>query len=472
MRDSAASPPSSRAHSFHPAAVAEARGRKRDLVAEEDAASAAGASPRTIATGGLSTSKHVRRSNPSSPPVAPAPTRRKRLNLELGSITKGRMIAGLARCSHAACGAIEEHERQFGVCSACAAATYCSSECQEAHWRAGHRVACSSRSPAGGLWLRSSSSSSSAAAAAAAAAGEAAPPPLMHAPPALAITPSPPVTPIAVASPNHYLNLVPARRHSMGSPPPRAPLLQQHQQQPSARSRMSVSSVVAARGAVVVGSPVRDCASPALSAELPLPPPYIRAVMFDMDRTILSVHTKGCYTGSLDDLASHVSPVFLAVVPRLLDRGVHVAVVTFSDEMMVKAHSIGVAGEPLVRGVTERAFSRHFAEAGAPDAAARARAVVARLLVAAAYPKLRNERAGRADEMMPRTKLWHIDQVRAALHAQGHAVERHEMLILDDSRDNVRTAGESGVHAFAVDGRMALTGGQWVHAMERLEAAQ
>ncbi|PRW44236.1 Sodium hydrogen exchanger 7 [Chlorella sorokiniana] len=49
------------------------------------------------------------------------------------------------RC--AACGSYEETHGQYKACSACKAVRYCGTDCQAAHWKAGHKRVCKTRPP-------------------------------------------------------------------------------------------------------------------------------------------------------------------------------------------------------------------------------------------------------------------------------------------------------------------------------------
>jgi hypothetical protein len=54
----------------------------------------------------------------------------------------------------------------------------------------------------------------------------------------------------------------------------------------------------------------------------------LRLVVFDMNRTLLRIHTGGIYEKSMCELARFVSPTFKRVVPQLIAQGIHVGVAT------------------------------------------------------------------------------------------------------------------------------------------------
>lgn len=53
---------------------------------------------------------------------------------------------------------------------------------------------------------------------------------------------------------------------------------------------------------------------------------------FDFDATILDFHTGGQWEGNKQDLVSHVRPEFKCFLSQCLDKGIRVAVVTFSTQ--------------------------------------------------------------------------------------------------------------------------------------------
>ena len=58
----------------------------------------------------------------------------------------------------------------------------------------------------------------------------------------------------------------------------------------------------------------------------------LRVVVVDFDKTLVRVHTKGIWTKTVEDLAECVRPVFKKLISSLLDRGIYVAVASFSTQ--------------------------------------------------------------------------------------------------------------------------------------------
>jgi len=63
----------------------------------------------------------------------------------------------------------------------------------------------------------------------------------------------------------------------------------------------------------------------------------IKAVVFDMDRTIIAQHSRGAILESkLLQFLSTISPVVEVLIPYLLDKGIKVAIATLSDDFYSK----------------------------------------------------------------------------------------------------------------------------------------
>jgi hypothetical protein len=58
----------------------------------------------------------------------------------------------------------------------------------------------------------------------------------------------------------------------------------------------------------------------------------IRLAAFDFDATILDFHTGGHWEGKKQDLVSHVRPEFKCYISLCLEKGIRVAVTTFSTQ--------------------------------------------------------------------------------------------------------------------------------------------
>jgi FMN phosphatase YigB (HAD superfamily) len=438
------------------------------------------------------------------PPRARTPTRNSSGALEGKAAALGSPPSSLLRaCAGPGCEQHEKKERDFGACAGCRQLVYCSRACQERHWlEGGHRQACSGGSSAG--------------AAAAAAGGGASQlrasasplqsstlrvegmPRLWWPPPPLPMSPSPPYSPIVPVSPGEP----PARRAAAGRGVVSGSGTPTHRSSHAARSPgssglageafvavLGLSSPAPHGAGVGAGagtgahddwSPLAADRAPApdssamerVEAELPLPPSHIKLVLFDMDRTLLQKHTSGCFRGDIEVLSRHVTAACLHVIPRLLENGFFVGVVTFSDSLCLeKERRDGLAGEELVRRLLQSALRREFArrepQLSEAEANERARGAVARIYVAAANPSLRNREHPRS--RMPENKQWHIGRILNNIRLrEGVKIGLPEILFFDDSDTNVRNARHSGVHAFRVDQRTALTVRHWVEAIERL----
>ena len=80
----------------------------------------------------------------------------------------------------------------------------------------------------------------------------------------------------------------------------------------------------------------------------------INFLAIDFDKTILEVHTGGNWKQSAQALLPHVRPMFRSFIPLAIDEGIHVAVVTFSNQTEMVRHILehitDRAGEIPIRG--------------------------------------------------------------------------------------------------------------------------
>ena len=58
----------------------------------------------------------------------------------------------------------------------------------------------------------------------------------------------------------------------------------------------------------------------------------IRLVAFDFDMTLVNIHTGGRWRGSVSELQEHLRPEFLCLIRQCHERGIHVAIATFSSQ--------------------------------------------------------------------------------------------------------------------------------------------
>jgi hypothetical protein len=61
----------------------------------------------------------------------------------------------------------------------------------------------------------------------------------------------------------------------------------------------------------------------------------IHLVAFDFDMTIVNTHTGGRWEGTAEELAPHVRPSFQCYIAACLDRGLNVAIATFSTQTIL-----------------------------------------------------------------------------------------------------------------------------------------
>jgi len=213
---------------------------------------------------------------------------------------------------------------------------------------------------------------------------------------------------------------------------------------------------------------------------LPLPPKKIKLVLWDMDNTLLSMHTRGVWFNKVEDLFEHVTLPFLQLVPRLLKEGFQVGVVTFSDAEVAKIYSEmegrkGRGGEDLVGPVIHGAITQAALSSGVDSKTATQSATktVEQLYVVGALPDFRNMHTVEFQKKrMPMSKFWHIEKVKD-LHQKrfpgSPRIKNEEILFFDDSASNICAAERDDVNARLVDPSNAFTEKDWLEAIEALQ---
>lgn len=215
-------------------------------------------------------------------------------------------------------------------------------------------------------------------------------------------------------------------------------------------------------------------------ASPPMPPKWIKMVLFDMDKTFINKHTQGCWKGSIEDLSTQVTRAFRILVPHLIHKGFRVGVVTFSDDLQI-TEGKGMAGEKLVRSLLLDVFTKVYsrvpsldqsdAKSRAGKARKNAEEIVKRVYVAAALPKLRNKRDQEfKSKPMPNSKEWHIKQA-IEMHdkRESEHLDLGEVMLFDDSAANTKGAIDIGAHGFQVPNSGGFTSTCWEYALKILE---
>mmetsp|Transcript_32889 Transcript_32889/g.61175 ORF Transcript_32889/g.61175 Transcript_32889/m.61175 type:complete len:217 (+) Transcript_32889:135-785(+) len=206
-----------------------------------------------------------------------------------------------------------------------------------------------------------------------------------------------------------------------------------------------------------------------------MPPPSIKMVLWDMDRTLLNTHTRGLWKDDIKKLAKEVTRAFKILVPHLLFNKYSVGIVTFSDKLVLSSEGGqgGSAGETLVNDLLTETFMSLYSKVKSlkehkEHVKQNAEYIRSQVFVAAALPQLRNQQDSKL--RMPNSKRWHIDQVVEKYKERtGKKLKYEEIMLFDDTVDNVKAALETGVHAFAVPPTSAFTSTCWERALETLE---
>lgn len=213
---------------------------------------------------------------------------------------------------------------------------------------------------------------------------------------------------------------------------------------------------------------------------LPLPPKSIKLVLWDMDNTLLRMHTKGVWFDEIDQLVPAVTPAFSHLVPRLLREGFQVGVVTFSDANLAKQYRgrNGKGGADLVCPLLRLSFEGFLKRAGRPEKEAKVEAakLVESIYVVGALPHYRNEYEEEFKRKnMPVSKQWHIERVKDMIAKRSPGsprVKNKEIIFFDDSQVNAAVAEKDGVNAVWVNPSDAFTVSDWMTCIVTLQTRE
>lgn len=223
-----------------------------------------------------------------------------------------------------------------------------------------------------------------------------------------------------------------------------------------------------------LGTPVTDPEEEKLCREgLPLPPKgKTQCVLFDLDLTVLSIHTRGRWDHPVEDLVPFINRCFVHLVPKLLRAGLRVGIVTFGDVLLVRPESKALAGDALVTALLRETFFHHFwCDQGKPakEAAGLTQEILEQFLIVCANPDRRNflaRKEGRPNEVIPSSKRFHIEEVQRMIKRRNWTpVLDQEIILFDDDGRNIKAEQETGVTGFHVDYHTGLRAGAWIEAM-------
>lgn len=195
-------------------------------------------------------------------------------------------------------------------------------------------------------------------------------------------------------------------------------------------------------------SPYSDAKTTSFNDEMP--PPSVKMVIWDMDKTLLDYHTSSVYHGPIEKLVQHVTLPFLRLVPQLVSEGIKVGVVTFNDARRAKPFRRN-GGADLARPVLTMAFENYFKENNVSNAGLKAIDLVKKICIVGAHPIYLGDQKSRS-------KKWHIDQVIREL---GPDTQYHEIMFFDNDRTSVEAASDNGIISVHVDTNFAFTTQDW-----------
>lgn len=146
----------------------------------------------------------------------------------------------------------------------------------------------------------------------------------------------------------------------------------------------------------------------------------LRLLCLDFDRTLVRIHTSGCYDGSPESLAKQWRPAFTHLVQVAMAAGTQVAVVTFSPQAsLIRALLYMVLPPEMASAVQLRTADPAEAWSGIPG--------------------LPNKQAG---------KLHHIASAWEGCGlGDARSCEWRSVLLVDDDRPNIDSAESWGARA-------------------------
>jgi hypothetical protein len=161
----------------------------------------------------------------------------------------------------------------------------------------------------------------------------------------------------------------------------------------------------------------------------------VRLLVLDFDQTLVSLHTRGKWSGLGNELGKHVRPFFLELVPVALRKGLAVSVATLSPQRRVVQHALAEAFGPTV-----------------------ARQILVRCLDGSWTPALECEIPESWRHCSRRGKAEHVLSVVSKIYAarswsgagEEGLLEPGNVCIIDDDVTTVKQARLDGMAAFMI----------------------
>mmetsp|Transcript_14630 Transcript_14630/g.29561 ORF Transcript_14630/g.29561 Transcript_14630/m.29561 type:complete len:235 (+) Transcript_14630:243-947(+) len=138
----------------------------------------------------------------------------------------------------------------------------------------------------------------------------------------------------------------------------------------------------------------------------------INLLALDFDETIIDLHTNGIWNDTPNELSTHVRPVFTCLLNAAMERGLHVAVVTFSEQ------------ENLISNVMEQKFPGHY------------------IPVRGWF----DEEGGKQVHIAEATK-----DIMSHMQEEDIIMSEQTTMLIDDDRRNIKIAVHEGYPAIAFD---------------------
>eukprot|EP00953_Heterococcus_sp_UTEX-ZZ885_P031895 16689-Heterococcus_DN1.PRE.7 len=197
----------------------------------------------------------------------------------------------------------------------------------------------------------------------------------------------------------------------------------------------------------------------------------INLVAVDFDMTMVDVHTGGRWQSGEAELAQRIRPFFRAFIPKAAEHGLHVAVVTFSEQTkLIRSVLRAAFGKVIAANIVVRGSDATWSYEGVGSKAGKQQHIASaveeltmtfttlRIKISVLCSQALSSAASNSQDALSQransgtTVFLHAHQLVFVCCTQLHKREgcvftRASTLLVDDDVGNVRTALNAGVHA-------------------------
>lgn len=176
----------------------------------------------------------------------------------------------------------------------------------------------------------------------------------------------------------------------------------------------------------------------------------IRVLAIDFDNTLLAIHTNGMWMKSAVALSNYVRPVFRSLIPKLLQCGIYVAIVSFSCQVELMERLVNICFPPA--RINENVFvcGGTIPTMGTNESSKKKKEVGNQLSVKMFFPAL--SKVSLVDDLaLNKTgKCQHIETVLSHIQekqwkrkpSMPSQVDYENILLIDDDKRNIEVCGQ------------------------------